>query len=135
MAQESMVYAKATFEVGTEFILDSRSPSSTFAVVFEDDAQTGYFYGLDMSRTDNAIVDAMHIYNVDNVSDKHIPSEASIVWSADGLKALLLINNHAHAVFDFEARRGYCRNGFPAPNSSWTKHSHEWDENVLRLFD
>ena len=135
MAKESMIYAQETFAVGTEFVLDSRSPHSDFAVVFEDDGRTGYFYGLNMSASGNLIIDAMQIHNVDNVSDRHIPLEVSIVWSADGLKALLLINNYAHAVFDFDAKRGYCRTNFPSPNPNWTQHSHEWSDDALLLFD
>lgn len=135
VSQESMIYAQETFEVGTKFVLDSRSPLSDFAVVFEDDGRTGYFYGLNMSASGNPIVDAMQIYNVDNVSDRHIPSEVSFVWSADGEKALLLINDYAHAVFDFDTKRGYCRTNFPSPNPNWTQHSHEWSDDALLLFD
>jgi hypothetical protein len=40
-------------------------------------------------------------------------SEVEILWSADRLKSALLINHLAYAVFDFFARRGYCRTNFP----------------------
>jgi hypothetical protein len=92
-------------------------------------------YALDTSRVDDPIVDAMHIYNASVVTDKHLPSKAQIVWSQDGLKAALLINRYPHAIFDFAAKRGYCRTGFPVPApDKWTKFGHEWDENALDLF-
>lgn len=36
-------------------------PHSAF---FEDDGETGYFYALDLNRSENMILDALHIYNV-----------------------------------------------------------------------
>ncbi|WP_238871902.1 DUF2251 domain-containing protein [Halopseudomonas maritima] len=134
MADESMIYAETQFSVGTETVLESRSPVNSFAVVFEDDGSTGYFYGLDVNQEGNPILDALHIYNVDNISDKHLPSEAQIVWSGDGNKSLLLINGYPHAAFNFLNQRGYCRTNFPPPDERWTQHSHEWADEVLALF-
>lgn len=57
-----------------------------------------------------------------------------LAWSADGLKAAVLINGWPHAVFDFEGRRGYCRTGFPPPNPNWTGHDHAWDDRAVELF-
>lgn len=101
--------------VGEPVVVDGPSPLTAFAVVFEDDGETGYFYGLDTSRKENPILDALHIYNVSNVTDRHIPSKVQIIWSADGLKSALLINRCPHAIFDFQSKRGYCRTGFPPP--------------------
>ncbi|WP_444890130.1 DUF2251 domain-containing protein [Microbulbifer sp. DLAB2-AA] len=134
MADEAMIYAETEFTVGVETTLESGSPKNSYMVVFEDDGDTGYLYGLDRSRDDNPVLDALHIYNVANVTDKHLPSEAQIVWSGDGNKALLLINGYPHAAFDFLAQRGYCRTNFPQPDTKWTKHSHEWSDDVLTLF-
>lgn len=131
---EPGVAAEQTIHVGKETVVESPSPSTQFAVVFEDDGETGYFYGLDTKRQDNPIVDALHIYNVANVTDKDIPSKIQIVWSADGLKSALIINRYPHAVFDFEAKRAYCRTGFPPPSKTWTKHSHDWDDRAMDLF-
>ena len=135
MAGEAMIYAETEFTVGAETTLESASPENNFMVVFEDDGATGYLYGLDTGRSGNPILDALHIYNVQNVTDKNIPSKAQIVWSGDGLKALLLINGYAHAVFNFEARRAYCRTNFPPPDKKWTQFDHAWDEGVLKLFE
>lgn len=119
--------------VGEETVIEDESPKTCFAVVFEDDGETGYFYGLDRSL-DDPILDALHIYNSDAVTDKNIPSKVQILWSQDGLKAALIINQYPHAVFDFEGKRGYCRSNFPPPNECWTKFSHEWDDAARNLF-
>src|SRR5260221_3728612 len=110
----STIEAEETFTVGQETFVPSESPTSQFGVVFEDEGDTGYFYGLDLSRETNQIVDALHIYNVASVVDKEKPSVAQIAWSDDGLKAALFINGYAHAVFDFADKRGYCRTNLPS---------------------
>lgn len=135
----SAIIVEETLNVGTETYIDSMSPRGRYGVVFEDDGQTGYFYALDMGieRTpvaDNPIVEALHIYNVESVLDRDDPSIVQVMWSEDGLKAMLLINDHPHAVFDFEAKRGYCRTGFPPPNKEWTQHDNKWDDSALWLF-
>ena len=132
----SCIVAEQTIRVGEKVVIEGPSPRMPLAAVFEDDGDTGYFYALDNSRGDNPIVDALHIYEVAEVADKHIPSQVQVGWSADGLKAALLINGYIHAVFDFQAKRGYCRNGFPPPfeNAGWTQHSHAWDDRAKDLF-
>jgi len=120
--------------VGEEIVIESKSPLTQYAVVFEDDGETGYFYGLDRSRKSNPILDALHIYNVKSVIDKDKPSKVQVVWSGDGKKALLVINRYPHAAFDFESSRSYCRTAFPPPDKKWSKFGNEWDDNVLELF-
>ncbi len=71
---ESMIYAEQEFTVGQQTTVECQSPSTAFTVVFEDDTQTAYLYGLDTALKDNPILDALHIYNADNVKDKHILS-------------------------------------------------------------
>jgi hypothetical protein len=56
-----------------------------------------------------------------------------LVWSSDGLKAALLVNNYPHAIFDFEVRRGYCRTGFPPADPKWTDFDHSWDDRAVDL--
>jgi len=126
--------AEETIEVGTESFIEGPSPSTPYVTVFEDNGETGYFYALDTKESDNSIVDAVHIYNVANVTDKDLPSQVQIVWSTDGLKSALLINGYPHAVFDFEAKRGYCRTGFPPADPNWTQFSHDWDDAAVELF-
>jgi hypothetical protein len=126
--------ANETITVGKPITVEGPSPHTQFGAVFEDDGETGYFYGLDFSRKENPIVDAMHIYNVAEISDRHKPSVIKILWSQDGMKAALLVNDYPHAIFDFESKRGYCRTGFPSPDRKWTKHDHTWDDEAIGLF-
>ena len=79
-------------------------------------------------------MDARHVYNVAQVSDRCIPSVVQIAWSADGLKAALFINKYPRAVIDFAARRSYCRTGFPPPSAQWSAQDAAWDDKVMDLF-
>ena len=98
--------------IGQEAFIDLESPSDHYAVVFEDDGATGYFYALDTSQPDNQIIDAMHIYNV--ASAKTTGGIAVIIrWSEDGLKAELFLNDVLQASYDFKAKKGICKTGFP----------------------
>ena len=126
--------AEETITVGQPVTIEGFSPTTQFGVVFEDDGDTGYLYGLDLADEEQPILDAMHIYNVEQVEDRNEPSVVRLVWSQDGLKAGLTINRYPHAVFDFEARRGYCRTGFPPADPKWTQHDHSWDDSALDLF-
>lgn len=119
---------------GTAVVIAEASPSSKYSVVFEDDGETGYLYGVGHADSKMQILDALHIYNVSQITDRDIPSLFQIFWSDDGLKAVLLINQYPHAVFDFSESRGYCRNNFPPANPNFSKHSHEWDDAVLKFF-
>ena len=123
------------FYPGKDTFLDSASHSNTFAVVFEDDGDTGYFYALDTSNEDQPILDAVHIYNVKDVVDSHKVSEAKVIWSETGEQAALLINGYPHAVFDFAAKRGYCRTGFPPPAEGWSSDGHAWDDAAMKFFE
>lgn len=127
--------ASAIHNVGEAIFLDSVSPTTKAGVVFEEDGEAGYFYALDTSLKDQQILDALHVYNVEDVIDRFKPSSIRILWSGDGLKAALLINDQFHAVFDFTARQGWCRSGFPPSRGEWSKEGHEWDEDVVDLFD
>ncbi|HJY28378.1 MAG TPA: DUF2251 domain-containing protein [Pyrinomonadaceae bacterium] len=129
------IEAEETIRVGHETLVVSTSPITEYGVVFEDDGETGYFYGLDTSRNEGKqILDALHIYNVRSVIDKEKPSQVQIAWSEDGLKAALYINGYPHAVFDFAGKRGYCRSNFPSPNEEWTTFGKEWSDAVLESF-
>lgn len=131
-----LITGEGTLLPGSETVVDGAAPEGPYAAIFEDDGQTGYFYALDASREDNPIEDALHIYNAENVTDSDKSGLVRIGWSEDGKKVLLLINDYPHAVFDFAAKRGYCRTGFPppAPDSGWDGHGHEWSDEALNLF-
>lgn len=121
------------FYCGIETLIESISVVNHYSTVFEDDKETGYFYAVD-SCQEQPILDALHIYNVSNVTDRDKLNKAQIVWSEDGLKSALVINGFIHAVFDFDGNRGFCRTGFP-PLTNWSKEGHEWDEKAIKLFD
>jgi hypothetical protein len=124
-----------TFQVGSDVFVAEDAPDGRYSAFFEDDGETGYFYAVDLSRQDNMILDAVHIYNVANVMDRDRPSTLSIVWSEDGSKCALLINGYPHAAFDFAAKRGYCRTNFPNfPNEAegnWSKSDHSWSDDAV----
>lgn len=130
------VTAEHEFSVGAATTVEGAAPNGPFVAVFEDDESTGYFYALDTSRDGNPIQDALHIYNVANVTDRHKPSIIKIGWSNDSIKVVLLINGYPHAVFDFNAKQGYCRTGFPpsAMSSGWSTEGHKWAEAAIQLF-
>ncbi|WP_369915925.1 DUF2251 domain-containing protein [Xanthomonas sp. NCPPB 3005] len=128
--------AESELLVGTALVVEAQAPEEPFVAVFEDDGDTGYFYAVDPSADDNPIQNALHIYNAADVADRETPSEVKIGWSQDSKKVVLLINGYPHAIFDFEAKRGYCRTGFPpAPeNSPWGLHGHAWSDAAVDLF-
>jgi hypothetical protein len=126
--------AEETITVGQPVVVEGQAPNTHYGAVFEDDGTTGYFYGLDFSQQEQPIVDARQIYNVEQVTDRSIPSVVQIAFSGDGLKAALIINNYPHAVIDFAARRSYCRTGFPPPSDKWSAHDAAWDDAAVELF-
>lgn len=130
-----LVTAQAQLIVGEAMAIKSLAPDGMLAAVFEDDGNTGYFYALDESVEGNPVRDAVHIYNVEDISDVHIPSDVKIGWSEDCLKCVLLINGYPHGVFDFEGKNGYCRSGFPPQvNREWSVQGHAWDDYVDNFF-
>ena len=127
--------AEQTFQPGDCVLLLCDAPGGSVSASFEDDGETGYFYAIDLTRTDNMILDAVHVYNVTNVSDRDRPLTVSIEWSEDGFKCALLINGYPHAAFDFSAQRGFCRTNFPNfPSQSpgcWLSSDHSWSEDAV----
>lgn len=95
-----LVTLQAQLIVGEEQVIKSLAPVGMLAAVFEDDGRTGYFYALDESLEGNPILDAVHIYNVEDISDAHIPSDVKIGWSEDSQKCVLLINGQGQPPSD-----------------------------------
>ena len=124
-----------TFKPGDRTTFGIDSVTHPYSAFFEDDGETGYFYALDLTRSDGMILDAVHIYNVADVSDRERESTVSIAWSADGMKSALLINGHVHAAFDFDAKRGYCRSNFPnlpsTASGCWDGTDHHWSDEAI----
>ena len=110
-----------TFTIGEDTFLDS--VAEPFAVAFEDDLETGYFYAYDMSKNDDQILDALHIYDVESVVGKSKPCILQIAWSDDKTIASLLIDTYCHAIFDFKNKRSYSRNGYPECLTDWSTNA------------
>ena len=136
-----------SFTPGRAF-LSVNSPTVPGTAVFEDEGVAGYFYACDRSqeRHEHSIMDAMLIYNVAALakSDAELQRPepqriASIEWSRDGLQAALYLDGTAQALFDFQARCGYCRMDFPnfleERGDTWRKSSHAWSDDVLQRFE
>jgi len=128
----STIETEQIISVGEEVVVGSASPKTHYSVFFEDDRETGCFYALDESLEENRILDALQIYRVSSVLDRDKPSLLQVLWSEDGLKAALLINDYPHAAFNFSEKRGYCRSNFPPPNEGWTSFGHEWSDAAFR---
>ena len=119
--------------VGDEVVLEEQSPSQPFSTVFEDDGGTGYFYALDHRGQENPIVDALCIYTVATFAEADREHSVQICWSDDGMKSGLLVDGLVHAVFDFAAKRGFCRIGFPPSVMAWNAFDHRWSDAALDL--
>lgn len=127
MQKKFRVSAEANYSQGASAHLDSSQ--GAFRVVFRDQGGAAYFSCADATgELDRVMID----------SRAHPASAggkltAQIVWSATGGQALLLINQQPQAVFDFVARRGYCRSAAPAPRGQWAIER-GWSEEALRFF-
>ncbi|HUP12797.1 MAG TPA: DUF2251 domain-containing protein [Niastella sp.] len=124
------------YTAGVNTFVECTNEENNFAVVFEDDTDTGYFYALEVEpRTGKqTILDAVHIYNIEEVPEPEKKGTIRIIWSKDWLRCALVINKYCHAVFDFKAQGGYCRNEFPPPNSIWTKGERKLTNEMVAAF-
>jgi hypothetical protein len=126
-----------SFVVGEETFIESNAAENNYAIVFEDDRETGYFYALELNKEtgQQQILDALHIYEVQDIPLEKRPGTIKIIWSRDWLKCALMVNNYCHAIFDFASQCGYNRNEFPPPNEIWTKGERKLrDEMIKTLF-
>ena len=136
-----------SFTPGLAF-LSVNSPTVPWTVVFEDEGVAAYFYACDRSQEtqEQSILDAMLIYNVDALAKSDIDLErpepqriAAVEWSRDGLQAVLYLDGTPQALFDFEARCGYCRMDFPnfvaEQGDTWRKSTHAWSDAALHRFE
>ncbi len=126
-----------TFTIGEETFIDSSASENDYAVVFEDDTETAYFYALEVNKNsgEQKILDALHIYESATTPAKGKQATVKIIWSTDWQRCALVLNNYCNAIFDFEHHGGYNRNEFPPPNEIWTKGERELtNEMVIELF-
>lgn len=122
------------FYVGSETWVSANSPSSPFAIVFESDDKTAYLYALDTQAHEQPIIDALHVYNICDITDTNMSSKVQLCWHKNGLVGVLLINDYPHVVYDFRSKVGYSRNNFPEPaiGSEW-KHEILTDECIEKI--
>ena len=136
-----------SFTPGRAF-LSSNSTAVPWTVVFEDEGVAGYFYACDRSQEkhEHSILDAMLIYNVSALAKSDLELQrpeperiASVEWSRDGLQAALYLDGTPQALYDFEARVGYCRMDFPnfleEQSEIWRKSTHAWSEAAIQRFE
>jgi hypothetical protein len=124
------------FTAGENTFVDCTSSENNYAVVFEDDRDTGYFYAVEMEPGTGKqnILDALHIYNIEEVPEEQRAGKIRIFWSTDWQRCALIINDYCHAIFDFANHGGYCRNEFPPPNSFWTKGDRTLTNEMVAAF-
>lgn len=109
-----------TLNVGQDTFIESCPDSGNNAIIFEDNGETGYLYAIERKTGEELIIlDAVNIYDVARVTDKHIPSEVKIFWTDDFDKVGLVINDYCHAIMDFKNKIGLCRTGFPHASQTW----------------
>ena len=127
-----MADATLQHRAGQKAVLQADAPSKRYSVVFEDDGDTGYFYGLDPEAQEaagNPIVDALHLYTVADVADRETAYPIEIRWAQDRNRVGVFIAGRCQAVFDFDEKRAVCRSGFPPASGRFT-YSHAWDDSL-----
>ncbi|MHC4121188.1 MAG: DUF2251 domain-containing protein [Planctomycetota bacterium] len=107
----------------------AKSLDAKCGVVFEDDGETGYFYATDSGGT--TIFDALHLYDRQDNDRLRQGEEVFVVWNPGRQRAAIFYHDQFQAVFDFTARRGACRTGFPpSKGKGWSADGHAWDESL-----
>jgi hypothetical protein len=126
--------AEAKITVGTpDTFLHSTAAAGERSVIFEDDGTTGYFYAV-RPGAELEMLDALHVYDVANVTDRQIPVTVQIFWDETESAAVLLINGHGHALYDFQRSAGFCRNAFPPARNGQTLKRELTDELIEQYF-
>jgi len=125
---------EAKWTAGEDLFIESFAPENSYGVVFEDDGEAAYFYGVEKNGEELRILDALHIHEMDEGSEPLPVAELKIIWSRDWLKCALVIDSHVHALFDFEAHGAYNINEFPPPNDFWTEGERTLTDELIRKF-
>lgn len=123
-----------SFVMGEDVFIESNSPENSYGVIFEDDGDTAYFYAIETApgKQEPRILDALHIYEAQNLPEEKKSSKLVIVWSRDWLKTALVLDGLCHAIFDFEKQAGYNINEFPPPNEFWTKGGRKLTQELIQ---
>jgi hypothetical protein len=122
------------------FSSDSLTPP--WAVVFEDEGPSGQLYAFDRTRDgDDAILDAMLIYNNGAGQDLEREYLASVQWSRDGTECVFYVEGSAQAYCNFVTRVSFCRANFPnflddsGRPGGWRASSHAWEDATIARFE
>jgi len=121
--------------VGTpDTVVESMAAGGAHRVIFEDDGTTGYFYAV-RPGAELEILDALHVYDVADVADRHLPVKVQLVWDETWTAAVLLINGYGHALYDFQRAAGFCRNAFPPATNGQLLKRELTDELIQQYFE
>ncbi len=122
--------------IGEETFIESISPENNFEVIFEDDTESGYFYGAERNKETKElrILDMLLISDVESIDESEKIATLALIWSTDWTKCGLILNNYCHAVFDFADNGAYNRHEFPPPNTIWTKHERTLTDKMIAGF-
>lgn len=127
-----------SLKIGSKRVIGAMSRCGELLALFEDDGSTGYFYALKANGEDRRILDLMCIYLLEQMAENTEQHKFQNLWSEDGLRVMLKIDDYPHAVFDFVGKQGYCRMNYPnVPRHSgddWHSEDHKWSDDALRWF-
>lgn len=120
-------------KIGEKAQLQALFEIADYGAVFEDDGDTGYFYLLD----EDGVIDALHIYNADEIADRDIPANIVILANESCTIFALAINDVIFAIFDTEKKFGKNLSAFPEVVSDWIldKNRELTDEIIANYFD
>ena len=111
----------------------AKALDSDCGIWFEDDGATIYFYATDASYSE--IYDALWIFNKQDPDALKPGEKIFVVWNPERKLAGLFFRDKFHAIFNFRAKCGYCRSGFPADSGTdWSPEGHMWNESLVQLF-
>ncbi|WLR42291.1 DUF2251 domain-containing protein [Bacillus carboniphilus] len=88
------------------FVIDGISPDGKWLVVFEDNGEPAYLYlySLTSSGDISGIVDHLWIYNQISPPIDEC-DQVSIVWSADSMKSIIIVDGECWGMFDLLSMR------------------------------
>ncbi|OHD17813.1 MAG: hypothetical protein A2086_12610 [Spirochaetes bacterium GWD1_27_9] len=117
--------------------VDSVAINKDYAVIFEINDATAYFYALDISNGKQKILDVLYIYNTTAILEPKKVSAIKIDWSDNYRYAILFINDDPHAIFDFEAKRGYNQVEYPSgiSETGWSNKNKEWNSLIKKILN
>ena len=130
MSDEAIGSMQKVVEHSVPRTIISTHPEHRFAVIFEDDGETGYVYALDHELDGDPICDAALIYQ--GLADGEFALE--IFWHPDRAAVAISADNTPQCVIDFEEKKMWCRSGFPPADPRWTLNEKAWSDESLEIF-